>query len=220
MTRMHLWRFNLHKTNAANEELVSVSVADAKSKKGRRYTNCYLHSNSLSNKMDNSLLAVRDINHKYIVVERRYSLDIQQYISDRLDSQISWYSKKSQHAKKMYRTFQVADIIIAASIPLLSAYTIENATIAIIVGILGAIITITEAVSKLYRWHEEWIEYRFTCEALKRHKILYLTNSDPYDNTQEINGKLLVSNVEAIISSENKQWKVNSFETPEKKASN
>ena len=29
-----------------------------------------LHSNSLSNKMDNSLLAVRDINHKYIVVER------------------------------------------------------------------------------------------------------------------------------------------------------
>ena len=147
-------------------------------------------------------------------------MDIQQYISDRLDSQISWYSKKSQHAKKMYRTFQVADIIIAASIPLLSAYTIENATIAIIVGILGAIITITEAVSKLYRWHEEWIEYRFTCEASKRHKILYLTNSDPYDNTQEINGKLLVSNVEAIISSENKQWKVNSFEMPEKKASN
>ena len=27
-----------------------------------------LHSNSLSNKMDNSLLAVRVINHKYIVV--------------------------------------------------------------------------------------------------------------------------------------------------------
>ena len=25
-----------------------------------------------SNKMDNSLLAVRDINHKYIVVEKRY----------------------------------------------------------------------------------------------------------------------------------------------------
>ena len=30
-----------------------------------------LHSNSLSNKMGNSLLAVRDINHKYIVVERK-----------------------------------------------------------------------------------------------------------------------------------------------------
>ena len=31
------------------------------------------HYNSLSNKMDNSLLAVRVINHKYIVAEREYS---------------------------------------------------------------------------------------------------------------------------------------------------
>ena len=29
---------------------------------------------SLSNKMDNSLLAVRDINHKYIVVEKYYEV--------------------------------------------------------------------------------------------------------------------------------------------------
>ena len=29
---------------------------------------------SISNKMDNSLLAVRDINHKYIVVERSICL--------------------------------------------------------------------------------------------------------------------------------------------------
>ena len=31
-------------------------------------TYCHTHSNSLSNKMDNSLLAVRGINHKYIVI--------------------------------------------------------------------------------------------------------------------------------------------------------
>ena len=36
---------------------------------GRRgQTYCLTHSNSLSNKMGNSLLAVRGINHKYIVV--------------------------------------------------------------------------------------------------------------------------------------------------------
>ena len=32
---------------------------------------------SLSNKMDNSLLAVRDINHKYIVVGRMYQLSVE-----------------------------------------------------------------------------------------------------------------------------------------------
>ena len=42
-----------------------------RSPRKEKISNCYLHSNSLSNKMDNSLLAVRDINHKYIVVGER-----------------------------------------------------------------------------------------------------------------------------------------------------
>jgi len=45
-------------------------VLRTRSPRKEKISNCYLHSNSLSNKMDNSLLAVRDINHKYIVVEK------------------------------------------------------------------------------------------------------------------------------------------------------
>ena len=66
---MHLWRFNLHKTNAANEELVISLTYGREVQEKIQYTiapSLY----SLSNKMDNSLPAVRDINHKYIVVER------------------------------------------------------------------------------------------------------------------------------------------------------
>src|SRR5699024_6120647 len=59
---------NLHKTNAANEVLVSRLFYGREAQGGFCYTDCSYHSNSLSNKMDNSLLAVRDINHKYSVV--------------------------------------------------------------------------------------------------------------------------------------------------------
>ena len=48
---------------------LSVLIADARSKKRDDIPIAPLLY-SLSNKMDNSLLAVRDINHKYIVVER------------------------------------------------------------------------------------------------------------------------------------------------------
>ena len=48
---------------------LSVLIADAMSKK-RDDIPIAPSLYSLSNKMDNSLLAVRDINHKYIVVER------------------------------------------------------------------------------------------------------------------------------------------------------
>ena len=37
---------------------------------------------SLSNKMDNSLLAVRDINHKYIVVERKLYQPVQSAVTE------------------------------------------------------------------------------------------------------------------------------------------
>ena len=49
---------------------LSVLIADAMSKK-RDDIPIAPSLYSLSNKMDNSLLAVRDINHKYIVVEKR-----------------------------------------------------------------------------------------------------------------------------------------------------
>ena len=68
---MHVKRFNLHKTNAANEELVISLKCGREVQERIRYTNCSYHSNSLSNKMDNFLLDAGDINHIYIVVERR-----------------------------------------------------------------------------------------------------------------------------------------------------
>ena len=48
---------------------LSVLFTDAKSKKGDDIP-IALSLYSLGNKMDNSLLVVRDINHKYIVVEK------------------------------------------------------------------------------------------------------------------------------------------------------
>jgi len=49
---------------------LSVFFADTKSKKGSRHTDCSTII-QLSNKMDNSLLVVRDINHKYIVEDQK-----------------------------------------------------------------------------------------------------------------------------------------------------
>jgi len=54
---------------------LSVLFTDAKSKKGDDIP-IALSLYSLGNKMDNSLLVVRDINHKYIVVEKENVLQL------------------------------------------------------------------------------------------------------------------------------------------------
>lgn len=83
---------------------------------------------------------------------------------------------------------------------------------ALIVGILGAAIAVIQSITKLNSYHENWIQYRTTCELLKYHKFLYLTQTSPYNTSEETIENLFIRNVEDIISSENSQWKLHASE--------
>jgi len=69
---------------------------------------------------------------------------------------------------------------------------------------LGLLITFITGVVTLYKFQENWIEYRTTCESLRHEKFLFLTQGDPYDIEDSF--KLLVQRVENLISRENTQW--------------
>lgn len=131
--------------------------------------------------------------------------DINSYIQNRLNDQIRWYDKKAQQAQRIYKRLQFAEFVIAAAIPLLTNYTVSRPAVAFVVGLLGAAITVIEGTEHLGRYHENWIEYRSTCEMLKREKHLYLMNASPYgaDETRE---QLFVRNVESLISAETSKW--------------
>ena len=141
-------------------------------------------------------------------------MDINEYISTRLDPQIEWYDEKSVHAQKRYKQFQVVEIILAAFIPLLSGYTSLCDLIPIIIGILGAIIVIIESVTKLYKYHENWIQYRSPCKIFHYQNHLFLTLSFPKIPKAETVENIFIKNVEEIMSAENRHWK--SINTAEK----
>lgn len=133
-------------------------------------------------------------------------MDINEYLEKRVDDQINWYDNKSKEAQKWYKSLQTIEIILAAFIPLLSGFA-SNKCIAFILGFFGAVIAIIESISKLNKYHENWIQYRTTCEMLRYQKHLFLTGSAPYNTKDETIENLFVRNVENIISSENNQWK-------------
>lgn len=134
-------------------------------------------------------------------------MDINEYIVRRVDDQIEWYDEKSKSAQKWYKALQILEIFLAAFIPLLSGYASSYKEIAFIIGLFGAIIAIIESITKLNKYHENWIQYRTTCEMLRYQKHLYLTGSAPYNNNDETIENVFVRNIENIISSENNQWK-------------
>lgn len=132
-------------------------------------------------------------------------MDSEEYLEQRLQDQINWYDKKSQWNQRWYKRLKAIEILMAASIPLLVGYVTETSShMKIVVGFLSVIVAAIAGIENLYKFQENWIEYRTTAESLKHEKYLYLTKTGPY-NEEDAFSKL-VEKVEDMISRENTRW--------------
>lgn len=126
------------------------------------------------------------------------------YVAQRLNDQIDWYSKKSSTCQTRFKLIRVVEIVAAALIPFLSGVGEKVPCGQWIVGALGVTIAIAVAAGSLFKYHENWIQYRITSEQLKHEKFLFATRSGPYDDQTRF--QLLVQRVEALISKEAATW--------------
>lgn len=119
----------------------------------------------------------------------------------RLESQISWYDKRSGQAQNCYKWLKIIEIGCAAFVPLFAQIN------GIVTAILGSIIIILEVLQQINQWQHNWITYRSTCEALRHEKYSFLGRSGPYKDLDEAIAKqALVERVESLISTEHSKW--------------
>jgi hypothetical protein len=139
------------------------------------------------------------------------------YLEHRLEDQINWYDRKSSANKRAFQRCQFTQLLMAALITLSG---VINSTafpwISVIVPALGAVIAIISGVLGLYKFQENWLEYRTVSGNLKHEKYLFLTKCEPYDEESPFN--LFVSRVENLISKENNNWAQNMRQAAKSKA--
>ncbi len=128
----------------------------------------------------------------------------QEYIDQRVDSQIRWLSDKSEWNQRWFKRLRLWELILAALIPFLAAYVEEHLYFRLGVALAGVIIAVMAGVIALYRFQELWIEYRTTAESLRREKILFETNVDPYKVDDSF--QRFVMRIEGILGAENSHW--------------
>lgn len=128
-----------------------------------------------------------------------------EYIEQRLQDQIGWYSGKSAWNQRGFKWLRLMEIISAALIPFLSAMGDRVPAGPWVIGLLGVVIAVAAAAGSLYKFHENWIQYRTTAEQLKHEKFLFLTGTRPYDD-EEDRLPLLVQRVEGLLSKEHSAW--------------
>lgn len=131
-------------------------------------------------------------------------MEDEDYIKNRLNDQIDWYSNRSKTNQKLFKRMRLIEITTAAIIPFLAGFGQSIPYYQLIIGSLGVIIAVSAGASSLYKFHENWIEYRSTAETLKHEKYLYQAKCSPYQNEDAF--CKLVQRVEGLISKENSQW--------------
>jgi hypothetical protein len=138
-------------------------------------------------------------------LDARVNMTPEEYLEARLDQQIHWYSAKSRSNQIWFRVLRLIEIAFASASPfLVNQITADTAALKIIVGSMGVCVAVIAGIVSLYRFQENWIEYRATAESLKHEKFLFLTKSPPYEGENSFHA--FVSNVESLISKENTNW--------------
>src|SRR5436309_16084468 len=94
-----------------------------------------------------------------------------EYLQQRVDDQINWMEGKSKYNQVQYKRLKVMELISAAAIPLLVSYHDYGKIFQVITGMLGVLIIVLNGIQQLYKYHENWLTYRTTLEALKREKL-------------------------------------------------
>lgn len=122
---------------------------------------------------------------------------------ERLEDQLRWYDAKSTHHKKWFHWLKVAQIVIAAAIPVVAAVGGDGAAAA--AGLMGATIVVLEGLQQLFQFQQNWISYRATAEALKHEKFLFTAGAGPYSDAVRPDA-LLAERVEGLVSQEHAAW--------------
>lgn len=129
-----------------------------------------------------------------------------EYLKDRVDGQIKWYSSKSSSMKNKFFRCQTIEVIISSMISGFAQLTFNNNFMANIITFLGIILVILSSVRNLHKWHDTWIEYRSTAEMLKRERFLFVTRSSIYKNEKDA-FNIFVERIEDILSNEKINWR-------------
>ena len=114
------------------------------------------------------------------------------YLQDRVEEQLKFYSMRSSQNKKYYLKTQKLIIALGVLIPIINFvalifhYDYTYPFFLLISAIISSIIGFTAAISQLNKYYENWINYRITLELLKREKYLFQNNAGGYFNLNDI----------------------------------
>jgi hypothetical protein len=124
-----------------------------------------------------------------------------EYVERRLEPQRKWHNEKATWNKRRFYTAEVATLLAGAAIPIVNLWVVKDPYWAgLLSAILGGVVVVAASVGKLFKFHENWLQYRTLVEALEREKELYSVGAGDYAELDEAGRNRLLWNVSKAFS--------------------
>lgn len=130
------------------------------------------------------------------------------YLEDRLEDQRKWHSGKSRLNKNRFYAVEVITLVAGGLIPVVNVLTnIPDPWQRVVSTLLAALIVIAAGIGKLYKFQENWLNYRLVEEVLRREREFHLYGLGEYEEQSvEQRNKILVERVETILADRTSQY--------------
>lgn len=118
------------------------------------------------------------------------------------DDSYAWYRAAAIRSRRNHKISTVAQLVLAATIPVSAAIAPTNA---VVPAVLGAAIVIVSGLRTTFNWQENYIRFSAAREAVEAQRRLYHTGAAPYDDPQT-RDRILAAQVTAIEREEMDTW--------------
>jgi hypothetical protein len=126
----------------------------------------------------------------------------QAYIESRLVQYQEWYDRKATKMKAMHLRMRTVSVVGAALVPVLVNLDLSFARVTA-TG-LSLVVVASVSLESVYRYREQWKNYRSTEQLLGHERVYFEARVGPYRNlTERDSFSTLVARVEKAIASEN-----------------
>lgn len=150
---------------------------------------------------------MRDASLEYFISKVRCE-NTKKYITNRVLTQMKWYSSESSENKHKYYFWMTVSILLGVMIPVASVFADGAIWVKVLIATLGAAVTACNSYISLHNFKDLWFSYRKTREALLRILYCYFNGAGTFSQsgTQEEKDALLVKLCEEELSHETSEW--------------
>ncbi|MEV6728732.1 MULTISPECIES: DUF4231 domain-containing protein [unclassified Streptomyces] len=125
-----------------------------------------------------------------------------EYVETRLGQYQEWYDRKAVRSKAVHLRMRTLSVAGGALVPVLVNLDVPFARIT--ATVLSLLVVVSVSLESVYRYREQWKNYRSTEQLLGHERIYFETGVGPYAGLSEADAfTVLVSRVEKAIANEN-----------------